>query len=174
MWRIRPSTGSSNTLVRLSSSFQNKQLPTDNQPVKKSQAESSHHIISLGNNQYAYLPILVPFQNSIPQGQVSDISMPASAKKKKKQKKSRCRKNFKKGIKQKIIDVYYDIINAHPYLSIRSASKLIYEQLSKDEYILILTSLWYRSFVHSSQNILTFLYNYRQKERREGLCNDIP
>ena len=107
----------------------------ENQLPKKSLTVSNHYVVSLGNNQYAYLPILIPLPNSTSRNETIKVSHSGNAKKMKKQKKKcRCRRNFKKGIKQRIVDIYYEVIAAHPYLSIRSASKVIYDRLSKDEY----------------------------------------
>ena len=107
----------------------------ENQLPKKSLTVSNHYVVSLGSNQFAYLPILVPLQIAGTRNEAAKPVKSASTKKMKKQKKKcRCRKNFKKGIKQRIVDIYYEIIAAHPYLSIRAASKVIYDRLSKDEY----------------------------------------
>ena len=164
----------SNTIDDHPINVPNKNAVINTQLTKKSLTISSHHIISLGNNQYAYLPILIPLPNTTSRNETIKVSHSGNAKKMKKQKKKcRCRRNFKKGIKQRIVDIYYEVIAAHPYLSIRSASKVIYDRLSKDEYIAKWTPSWYRSFVHSSKNILTFLYNFRQKERKDGIYNDL-
>ena len=130
------------TVVHPSTNIPNKTTFDDLQLTKKSITISSRHVVSLGSNQYAYLPILVPMQISGSRNETVKVSHPGNTKKMKKQKKKcRCRRNFKKGIKQRIIDLYYEVIASHPYLSVRSASKVIYDRLSKDKYIAKLTAL---------------------------------